>query len=83
MLYWLLMTNALTQQEFILLVVVITIWLLHIFIVGEYVHPSHKIISVKNFQKVDTGKLEEIFMCDDIWDDVMSSFDNISDCVVF
>jgi len=20
-------------------------------------------------------------MCDDIWDDVMSSFDNISDCV--
>jgi len=36
-------------------------------------------ITVRNFQKVDTGKLEEIFMCDDIWDDFMSSFDNISD----
>ena len=38
-------------------------------------------ITVRNFQKVDTGKLEEIFMCDDIWDDFMSSFDNISDWV--
>ena len=28
---------------------------------------------------MDTGKLHEIFMCNDIWDDVI--YDNISDCV--
>jgi len=43
--------------------------------------PARKIISIRNFKKLDTEKLDELFMCDDIWDDVMSSFDNISDCV--
>jgi len=30
--------------------------------------PPHRIISVRNFQKMDKDKLDEIFMCDDIWD---------------
>ena len=43
--------------------------------------PSHRIISVRNYQKLDKDKLDEIFMCDDIWDDVLSKFDNLSDCL--
>ena len=43
--------------------------------------PSHRFVFFRNFQKLDTDKLHEFLMCDDIWDDVLSSFDNISDCV--
>ena len=43
--------------------------------------PSHRIISVRNYQKLDKDKLDEIFKCDDVWDDVLSKFDDLSDCL--
>ena len=42
---------------------------------------SHQFVFVRNFQKLDTDKLNEFLMHDDIWDDVLSRFDNLSDCL--
>ena len=42
---------------------------------------SHQFVFVRNFQQLDTDKLDEFLMHDDIWDDVLSRFDNISDCL--
>ena len=42
---------------------------------------SRQFIFVTNFQKLDTVKLDELLMCDDIWDDVLYRFDNFSDCL--
>ena len=39
-----------------------------------------RIISVRNYQKLDKDKLDEIFKCDDVWDDALSRFDDLSDC---
>ena len=36
---------------------------------------------VRNFQKLDTDNFDELLMCDDIWGDVLSGFDNLSDCL--
>ena len=53
----------------------------HFYARGKCVDPPpHKLV-VRNFQKLDVMKLNEFLMCDDIWDDVLSRFDNISDCV--
>ena len=54
----------------------------HFYARGKCVDPPpHKLVVVRNFQKLDVMKLDEFLMCDDIWDDVLSRFDNISDCV--
>ena len=42
---------------------------------------SHQFVFVRNFQQLDTDKLDGFLMYDDIWDDVLSRFDNISDCL--
>ena len=41
--------------------------------------PSHRFVVVRNFQKLDLDKLDELLTCDDIWDGVLSRFDNLSD----
>ena len=43
--------------------------------------PSHQIVVVRNFQKLDTVMLDKLLTCDDIWDDVLSKFDNVSECL--
>ena len=35
----------------------------------------------RNFQKLDIDKLDKLLSCDDIWDEVFSSFDDVSDCL--
>ena len=42
--------------------------------------PSHRLV-IRNFQKLDTATLDELLACDDIWDSVLSAFDDISDCL--
>ena len=43
--------------------------------------PSHRFVVVRNFQKLDTAKLDELLACDDIWDAVLSTYDDISECL--
>ena len=43
--------------------------------------PSHRLVIVRNFQKLDTATLDELLACDDILDSVLSAFDDISDCL--
>ena len=40
-----------------------------------------RLFMLETFQKLDKDNLDEIFMCDDIWDDVLSKFDKFSDCL--
>ena len=39
--------------------------------------PPHRFV-VRNFQKLNTTILDELIACDDIWDSVLSTFDDIS-----
>ena len=43
--------------------------------------PPHRFVVARNFQKLDTDTLDELLSCDDIWDEVFSAFDDISDCL--
>ena len=43
--------------------------------------PPHRFVVVRNFQKLDITTLDELLACDDIWDSVLSSFDDISECL--
>jgi len=43
--------------------------------------PSHQLVVVRNYQKLDVDKLDEVLTCDDIWDDAFSKFDDPSDCL--
>ena len=38
-------------------------------------------VVVRNFQKLDTAKLDELLACDDVWDTVLSTYDDISECL--
>ena len=42
---------------------------------------SHRLLVVRNFQKLNVNKLDELLTCDDIWNDVLSKFDDPSDCL--
>ena len=44
---------------------------------------NHHFVVVRNFQRLDTDhdKLDGLLCCDDIWDEVFSSFDNVSNCL--
>ena len=39
------------------------------------------LLQSRNFQKLDTDKLDMLLSCDDIWDEVFFSFDDVSDCL--
>jgi len=43
--------------------------------------PPHRFVVARNFQKLDTATLDELLACDDIWDSVLSAFDDISECL--
>ena len=52
----------------------------HFYSRGVCVEPtSHRIVVVRNFHKLDLDKLDGFLTCDDIWDDVLSKFDDPSD----
>ena len=53
----------------------------HFYARGIRVDPQpHQFTVARNFQKLDTDKLD-VFLSYDIWDDVFSSFDDVSDCL--
>ena len=52
----------------------------HFYSRGICVEPlPHRFVVVRNFQKLDTDKLNELLSCDDIWDEVFSTVDDIPD----
>ena len=54
----------------------------HFYARGICVDPQpHQFVVARNFQKVDIDKLDMLLSCDDIWDEVFSSFDDVSDCL--
>ena len=56
----------------------------HFYSKGVCVYPPpHRFVVVRNFQKLDITTLDEILACDDIWDSVLSTFDDISECLEF
>ena len=62
--------------------VAVTIIISHFYARGICVDPQpHQIVVSRNFQKLDIDKLDKLLSCDDIWDEVFSSFDDVSDCL--
>ena len=50
----------------------------HFYSRGACVDPPPHQFVVRNFQKLDTTILDELIAYDDIWDSVLSTFDDIS-----
>ena len=50
----------------------------HFYARGICVDPQpHQFVVARNFQKLDIDKLDKLLSCDDIWDKVFSSFDDV------
>jgi len=71
------MISILNSPKFSFLVVVVS----HFYSRGICVDPlPHQFVVVRNLQKLDTATLDELLTCDDIWDSVLSAFNDISEC---